>query len=81
MNTNMIRKKQHYLFQYFIRFALVVIVFAVFSITETVTFADDWNHFGYDDQYTSYNPEETTITTGNVSQLKKKCLFPFTRHS
>lgn len=35
-------------------------------------FADDWLHFGYNDQYTSYNPAENTISKSNISQLQKK---------
>lgn len=72
MKKNMIGKKQDHPARYWVRSVVVLIVIAVFSMSEAITFAEDWNHFGYDDQYTSYNPEETTIGTGNVSQLKKK---------
>lgn len=68
----MIKRKHDYLFRYTGRIGLVLIVFAVLSMSVDLVFADDWTHFGYDDQYTSYNPLETTIDTSNVSQLKKK---------
>jgi outer membrane protein assembly factor BamB len=31
----------------------------------------NWLHFGFDGQYTAYNPYDTVITTDNISQLER----------
>jgi outer membrane protein assembly factor BamB len=35
-------------------------------------FAADWLHFGHDSQFTSENPEETMINSGNISRVQRK---------
>lgn len=68
------KRLNHFLFQRIGKTSLNVIfsVFLAILILHQPIFADDWLHFGYDDQYTSYNPLENTIGTSNISQLKKK---------
>jgi outer membrane protein assembly factor BamB len=36
------------------------------------TSGSDWLHYGYDAQYTSFNPRETAINRSNVSRLQRK---------
>jgi len=68
------KKNKNSLFQTISRNMLVVSIFVFLSIVTLnhSILADDWLHFGYDDQYTSYNPAENTISKSNISQLQKK---------
>jgi outer membrane protein assembly factor BamB len=68
------KRLNHFLFQRIgkARLSVIFSVFLAILILHQPIFADDWLHFGYDDQYTSYNPLENTISTSNISQLKKK---------
>ncbi|MCP5103718.1 MAG: PQQ-binding-like beta-propeller repeat protein [bacterium] len=68
------KKNYTYLYQNINKAFLAVIFLICLSIItlNQSIFADDWHHFGYDDQYTSFNPAENTIGTANVSQLSRK---------
>jgi outer membrane protein assembly factor BamB len=54
------------------RLMVIFLVFFAIFMHHHPIFADDWLHFGYDDQYTSYNPTENSIDINNISQLRKK---------
>jgi len=63
-----------FLFQNINKAGLVVfflVFLSIFTLNHPI-FADDWLHFGYDAQYTSYNPTENTIGINNISQLGKR---------
>ncbi|MEW6366350.1 MAG: PQQ-binding-like beta-propeller repeat protein [Acidobacteriota bacterium] len=47
-------------------------VVASWFIEASVAVAADWPHFGYDDQFTSYNRQEKTLNAQNVRYLEKK---------
>jgi len=70
----MTKKMNGFLFKHIRPTGLTVIFIAFLSIVTLnfPVFADNWLHFGYDDQYTSYNPEETAISTSTISQLERK---------
>jgi len=52
-----------------LRLGLILLSFVVHSPS---VLAADWLHFGYDAQYTSYNPIENTINIDNISQLQRQ---------
>jgi len=54
------------------KLALIGAAFLALFIQNPSFATADWLHFGYDNQYTSYNPEEKTINVKNVKKLKRK---------
>ncbi len=51
---------------------IIGILSLVLGAQVDAVFAANWLHFGYDDQYTSYNPTECKINIDNIVELEKK---------
>jgi outer membrane protein assembly factor BamB len=60
--------------RHFLRAALAVaaLMLVTLSIHGPCAFAGNWLHFGFDNQYTSYNPVEKTINVDNIGTLERK---------
>lgn len=49
----------------------LIIFFSVLMFYVSGNAQNNWLHFGFDNQYTAYNPNETLITVENISQLER----------
>ncbi len=57
---------------YATKLPVIVVAFCIAFIIHPSASHANWLHFGYDAQYTSFNPSETLINQENVSQLRRR---------
>ena len=67
------KKKYNFISRDFFKCGLLLPFFFLtfFFIWNPYALADNWLHFGYDSQYTSYNPVENKININNISELQR----------